>query len=147
MSTTKQAVYSSRTADKFVVRLPDGLRERIADLAKRRHRSMNNEIVALLVKHVDSGEEAPSVVEYQATPWNPQIGQLVRRRDNKRIIGSISKFEDNKLGVMAVIDQLDAFEPQVRQALGLLEPVDIQDVIDESASPIHRALERIKDNG
>ena len=29
----KQAIYSSRTADKFVVRLPDGMRERIAEVA------------------------------------------------------------------------------------------------------------------
>lgn len=35
----------SRTADKFVVRLPDGLRERIADQAEGNRRSMNSEIV------------------------------------------------------------------------------------------------------
>lgn len=44
----KQAVYSSRTADKFVVRLPDGMRERIADVARNHHRSMNSEIIARL---------------------------------------------------------------------------------------------------
>ena len=42
----KQAIYSSRTADKFVVRLPDGMRERIADVARNHHRSMNSEIIA-----------------------------------------------------------------------------------------------------
>ena len=40
--------YSSRTADKFVVRLPDGMRERIADVARNHHRSMNSEIIARL---------------------------------------------------------------------------------------------------
>lgn len=44
----KQAIYSSRTADKFVVRLPDGMRERIADVARQHHRSMNSEIIARL---------------------------------------------------------------------------------------------------
>lgn len=44
----KQAVYSSRTADKFVVRLPEGMRERIADVARSHHRSMNSEIIARL---------------------------------------------------------------------------------------------------
>lgn len=43
-----QATYSSRTADKFVVRLPDGMRERIADVARNHHRSMNSEIIARL---------------------------------------------------------------------------------------------------
>lgn len=37
---------NSRTADKFVVRLPDGLRERINEAAEGNHRSMNGEIVA-----------------------------------------------------------------------------------------------------
>ena len=44
----KQAPYSSRTADKFVVRLPEGMRERIADIARSHHRSMNSEIIARL---------------------------------------------------------------------------------------------------
>jgi plasmid stability protein len=44
----KQATYSSRTADKFVVRLPDGMRERIADVARNHHRSMNSEIITRL---------------------------------------------------------------------------------------------------
>lgn len=44
----KQAMYSSRTADKFVVRLPDGMREKIAEVARTYHRSMNSEIIARL---------------------------------------------------------------------------------------------------
>ncbi|KIQ02600.1 MULTISPECIES: Arc family DNA-binding protein [Pseudomonas] len=48
MRPMKQAIYSSRTADKFVVRLPDGMRERIADVARQHHRSMNSEIIARL---------------------------------------------------------------------------------------------------
>lgn len=48
MRPLKQAVYSSRTADKFVVRLPDGMRERIAEVARNHHRSMNSEIIARL---------------------------------------------------------------------------------------------------
>lgn len=44
----KQPIYSSRTADKFVVRLPEGMRERIADVARNHHRSMNSEIIARL---------------------------------------------------------------------------------------------------
>ena len=44
----KQASYSSRTADKFVVRLPDGMRERISEVARDHHRSMNSDIIARL---------------------------------------------------------------------------------------------------
>lgn len=35
----------SRTADKFVVRLPDGLRDKIFDVSGDNQRSMNGEIV------------------------------------------------------------------------------------------------------
>lgn len=50
MRPLKQATptYSSRTADKFVVRLPEGMREQIAEVARSHHRSMNSEIIARL---------------------------------------------------------------------------------------------------
>lgn len=40
--------YPSQTQDRFIVRLPDGLRDRIALEAKANGRSMNSEIVAAL---------------------------------------------------------------------------------------------------
>ena len=45
--------YNSRTADKFVVCLPDGLRERINEAAENNHRSMNGEIVARINGSLD----------------------------------------------------------------------------------------------
>lgn len=48
MSTTQFPKASSRTADKFVLRLPEGMRERVADVARDSHRSMNSEIIARL---------------------------------------------------------------------------------------------------
>lgn len=43
----------SRSADKFVVRLPNGMREQIAGIANTNHRSMNSEIVLHLERLVD----------------------------------------------------------------------------------------------
>jgi hypothetical protein len=40
--------YPSETQDRFIVRLPDGMRDRIAELAKSNNRSMNAEIVQRL---------------------------------------------------------------------------------------------------
>jgi len=48
MNLKKNVAYSSRTADKFVVRLPEGMRDRIAEVARTQHRSMNSEIIARL---------------------------------------------------------------------------------------------------
>lgn len=45
---------NSRNADKFVVRLPNGMRERIAQIANQNHRSMNSEIVLQLETLIDN---------------------------------------------------------------------------------------------
>lgn len=48
-----------RESDKFMLRLPDGMRERIAEAAKENNRSMNSEIVARLERSFNV------VVEFQ----------------------------------------------------------------------------------
>jgi predicted DNA-binding protein len=42
-----------RGSDQFIVRLPDGMRERIADIAADSGRSMNAVVVEALVLHLD----------------------------------------------------------------------------------------------
>lgn len=49
---------ASKSAEKFVVRLPRGMRRRIADAARCYRRSMNSEIVARLEQSLDSGSSA-----------------------------------------------------------------------------------------
>jgi plasmid stability protein len=61
----------SRTADKYLVRLPDGLRDRIALRAVQKHRSMNAEIVHRLERYT----LAIQLVEDQ----NRLISQLSRQ--------------------------------------------------------------------
>ncbi len=87
----KQATFSSRTADKFVVRLPDGMRERIADVARNHHRSMNSEIIARLERSlIQLGEEeggaALQLDNQELLPHEQQLlmrfRQLSRRQQN-----------------------------------------------------------------
>lgn len=47
----------SRTQRKFVVRMPDGMRERIAALAKKNQRTMNAEIVLRLRSTLEKDEK------------------------------------------------------------------------------------------
>lgn len=47
----------SRNADKFVVRMPDDMRGRLSDLAKRVHSSMNSVIIFGLTSYLDALEE------------------------------------------------------------------------------------------
>ena len=49
----------SRSAEQFVVRLPDGMRDRISDAAKAAGRSMNAEIVARLQASFEAPATAP----------------------------------------------------------------------------------------
>ncbi|MBP8263296.1 MAG: Arc family DNA-binding protein [Pseudomonas sp.] len=91
MRPMKQAPYSSRTADKFVVRLPDGMRERIGEVARSHRRSMNSEIIARLEQslfqeegiqtdtslHIDSPELSLSERELLQ-----RFRQLSRRQQN-----------------------------------------------------------------
>ena len=41
-------------ADKYVLRMPDGMRDKITELAKANNRSMNAEIVLILQQALDS---------------------------------------------------------------------------------------------
>jgi len=55
---------NSRTADKFVVRLPDGMREQIADIALRNHRSMNSEIIGRLEDSIASDYPVTAAIDH-----------------------------------------------------------------------------------
>lgn len=103
MRPIKQAIYSSRTADKFVVRLPDGMREKIAEVARTHHRSMNSEIIARLetsimeeekrnnpVLHVD---DASGITIPVVDAWTPRVGMLIRFRLDAKKVGNILDFE------------------------------------------------------
>lgn len=50
----------SRDLNKFLVRMPDGMRDRIAEEAKANNRSMNSEIVARLEASFPSARNALS---------------------------------------------------------------------------------------
>lgn len=45
---SEQAKYPSQTAERFQIRMPDGLRDRIRAAAERNGRSMNTEIISAL---------------------------------------------------------------------------------------------------
>lgn len=57
--------FPSETQERFIVRLPDGMRDRIAEAAKAAGRSMNSEIVHRLQESFD--ERFLAVIEAKAT--------------------------------------------------------------------------------
>lgn len=46
--------FPSQVQDKFTVRFPDGMRDKIAEQAKKNNRSMNAEIILALEKYLES---------------------------------------------------------------------------------------------
>ena len=77
----KQAPYSSRTADKFVVRLPDGMRERIGEVARSHRRSMNSEIIARLHAEVVRMMALPEMRERLAEQGLEPVGSSPAEAD------------------------------------------------------------------
>lgn len=60
--------YPSETQERFIVRFPDGMRDRITEEAKKNNRSMNAEIVARLERSFeDSGDKDDRELETAVT--------------------------------------------------------------------------------
>ncbi|WP_439104701.1 Arc family DNA-binding protein [Celeribacter marinus] len=70
---------SAQNQDKFIVRLPTGLRNRIRLTAETNHRSMNAEVVALLEEHYPA--PAPEKVTEPAARIMLWLAARIRRRD------------------------------------------------------------------
>lgn len=87
--------YSSRTADKFVVRLPDGMREDIARRARKNGRSMNSEMIMMMRAQLAPGAQQPEPLADAARSLidmvQDELGERTQERrdaDTKRAISA-----------------------------------------------------------
>ncbi|TYO83689.1 Arc family DNA-binding protein [Pseudomonas sp. CK-NBRI-02] len=55
--------YESRTADKFVVRLPDGMRDQVAATAAAEDRSMNSLMIVALREYLEGRARANALID------------------------------------------------------------------------------------
>lgn len=53
-------------ADKYVLRMPDGMRNKLAELAKANNRSMNAEIVLMLQQAIDARASGTPTIDLDA---------------------------------------------------------------------------------
>ncbi|SEN31856.1 Arc-like DNA binding domain-containing protein [Duganella sp. CF517] len=74
---TQKTAPPSKTAEQFVVRLPDGMRDRIAESAKRYNRSMNAEIVSILQDYYDLRDYHDQLVDESVEAQQPQSPPVV----------------------------------------------------------------------
>jgi predicted transcriptional regulator len=56
---------TNRTSDKFILRLPDGMRNRLAKIAERRGHSMNSVIIAALAMYFEHEDTSPGSKGYR----------------------------------------------------------------------------------
>lgn len=70
---TEKTAYPSDAAEKFIVRLPPGMREKISEAAKTNNRSMNAEVVARLNRSFSMPDLSGQTTSYS------EGGQVVHR--------------------------------------------------------------------
>jgi plasmid stability protein len=120
----QHAKYPSETADKFVVRLPDGMRERIKDKASRNHRTMNAEILHVLDRALaaDETKDPASVKLKPATvakePWPITIGQAAHALYVAVLtLRATPRYPENHAAITASQEAFDEAVSDMRRAL------------------------------
>lgn len=113
--------YDSRTADKFVVRLPDGLRDEVEVLAHFDDRSMNSVIVQAIRNHVAGNKRQElllSALEASAEAGQakqstgiPAVSDSMHIDDRVRMIGD----EPACLTVVFKLPSLNHAQPLIAQ--------------------------------
>lgn len=76
---SEKQTYASDAADKVLVRMPDGMRDRIKDAAKHNNRTMNAEIVARLQASFAPGGHGQLVIRMNATGADDRIGKTLEQ--------------------------------------------------------------------
>lgn len=89
--------YPSEEQDRFMVRLPDGMRERISEEAEKNRRTMNAEIVARLEKSFEAKDQSGQARPVVPTPKHEERLHAVES------------------AVLSALDQLS----QIREKLGM----------------------------
>ena len=81
----------SRTADKFVVRMPEGMRERFKKHSSARHISMNSSVVQGLESYLDGQEELDIMLEGLRLLRNELNSQKVALEQERKDVAALSE--------------------------------------------------------
>lgn len=94
---------SRHEVEKFVVRLPTGMRARIADVARANHRSMNSEIITRLEDSLNGA----STVEPSTMTAAPALRVIERASDKEQLL--LARFRsmstDKQIALLELIGQ------------------------------------------
>lgn len=97
-TTVKRA---GRDSDQFMVRLPDGMRKQLAEVAERNGRSMNAEVVAALVVYFENQGAASKESQIVATALkdlrdrlatlDQKVTESIRNADTSELVQLLKK--------------------------------------------------------
>ncbi|KZR48715.1 Arc family DNA-binding protein [Klebsiella aerogenes] len=81
--------FPSQIQDKFTVRFPDGMREIVAERAKRNGRSMNSEIVDIIANAISQPALAQEGIEFILGLTEPGKIEKLSDKEKKKIHGTL----------------------------------------------------------
>lgn len=93
--------FPSQTQDKFTVRFPDGLRDAVAERARRNGRSMNSEIVQILEDALNDkvGVDAVAMLMSKLSAWYTGMAPIlekVKDMDDDQLREFVEQIEKKK---------------------------------------------------
>lgn len=129
---TENDKYPSDAAERFQVRLPPGLRDRIKAYAERHGRSMNTEIVRILEREFPEQIELDKRLEHLAEMMNI----LTAGRRDQRFDKFLSEFEETIRGIVS--GRVTGVDLETREAIASMwesyrERLDLEEIEDAQA--------------
>lgn len=124
--------YPSEQSDKFLVRLPEGMRERITEEAKRAGRSMNAEIVHRLEQ---------SFHEMQVYHYgNPEVEDLIKTVIEDQRLAHKNIIEEQRASQQKILDeamtkQRAEIEALLKDQARLMPPAAHMPLVPEALKP------------
>lgn len=125
----RRTAATNRESDKFILRLPTGMRKRLAKVAERHALSMNAVVIAALTTHLEN-EEAPG--QSGLTDSNREIlDQLTRQH-----VELVELLLEEKNKTIATTPGLKDLEDRLQRKL---DEIDAEKIgTDEIARPIEK---------
>ena len=109
-----------RESDKFMLRLPEGMRDRIAELAKQNNRSMNAEIVARLEQTFTGQVDTQAI-----TALAYRMAQLEIQHEFRRI--ELTQLATKLLTVLTLVESVSDFGE------GVVSPEELKKWYDDAS--------------
>lgn len=104
MITKKHASPSKQEVEKFVVRLPKGMRDRIAEVSRLSRRSMNSEIVARLEDSLGETWNESSTTPQSSTPILRAVDTPAQAGDQETLLlEAFRRMDDEKRAALLAL--------------------------------------------